>query len=50
MLQLINKELKSVLPNAQQYHLDEGTHDYWVTHPQQMGNALLKFLQTYSKK
>ncbi len=50
MLQLINKELKSVLPNAQQYHLDEGTHDYWVTHPQQMGKALLRFLQTTSKK
>ena len=50
MLQLTNKELKSVLPNAQQYHLDEGTHDYWLTHPQQMGNALLSFLQTTSKK
>ena len=50
MLQLTNKELKSVLPNAQQYHLDEGTHDYWVTHPQQMGKALLRFLQTTSKK
>ena len=50
MLQLTNKELKSVLPNAQQYHLDEGTHDYWLTHPKQMGNALLSFLQTTSKK
>lgn len=50
MLQLTNKELKSVLPNAQKYHLDEGTHDYWVTHPQQMGSALLSFLQTTSKK
>ena len=50
MLQLTNKELKSVLPNAQQYHLAEGTHDYWVTHPQQMGKALLRFLQTTSKK
>jgi len=50
MLQLTNKELKSVLPNAQQYHLDEGTHDYWVTHPHQMGQALLSFLQTTSKK
>lgn len=50
MLQLTNKELKSVLPNAQKYHLDEGTHDYWLTHPQQMGRALLGFLQTTSKK
>jgi len=50
MLQLTNKELKSGLPNAKQYHLDEGTHDYWVTHPQQMGQALLRFLQTTSKK
>ncbi len=50
MLQLTNKELKSVLPNAQKYHLDEGTHDYWVTHPQKMGIAILSFLQTTSKK
>ncbi len=50
MLQLTNRELKIVLPTAQQYHLDEGTHDYWLTHPQQMGNALLSFLQTTSKK
>ncbi|MFN0156659.1 MAG: alpha/beta fold hydrolase [Bacteroidota bacterium] len=50
MLQLLNKELKSALPNAQQYHLDEGTHDYWVTHPQQMGQVLLRFLQTTSPK
>ena len=44
-MQLINQELKSVLPDAQQYHLEEGTHDYWLTHPQQMGEAVLKFLQ-----
>ena len=50
MLQLTNKELKSALPNAQQYHLDEGTHDYWMTHPQQMGQAILKFLQSTAKK
>ena len=50
MLQLTNKELKSALPNAQHYHLDEGTHDYWMTHPQQMGQAILKFLQSTAKK
>ncbi len=50
MLQLTNKELKSALPNAQQYHFDEGTHDYWMTHPHQMGQAILKFLQATSKK
>jgi len=50
MLQLTNKELKSALPNAQHYHLDEGTHDYWMTHPQQMGHAILKFLQATAKK
>lgn len=50
MLQLTNKELKRVLPAAQQYHLAEATHDYWLTHPQQMGNALLNFLQTAVKK
>ena len=49
ILQLINKELKVVLPNAQKYHLEEGTHDYWVTHPKQMGIALLSFLQTILK-
>lgn len=45
-MQLINQELKNVLPGAQQYHLEEGTHDYWLTHPQQMGQVVLKFLQT----
>jgi len=44
-MQLTNQELKSALPNAQHYHLEEGTHDYWLTHPQQMGQAVLKFLQ-----
>lgn len=50
ILQLTNRELKSSLPNAQQYHLEEATHDYWVTHPQQMGQAIMKFLQTISTK
>ncbi len=50
MLQLTNRELKSELYSAQQFHLIEGTHDYWITHPQQMGQAILKFLRTTAKK
>lgn len=50
LLQLTNKELERVLPAAKKYHLAEATHDYWITHPQQMGNAILHFLQTAVKK
>ncbi len=50
LLQLTNKELERVLPGAHQFHLAEATHDYWLTHPQQMGNAVLNFLQTAVKK
>ena len=49
IMQLINQELKNALPRAQRYHLEEGTHDYWMTHPQQMGQAVLKFLQAQLK-
>jgi hypothetical protein len=49
MLQSINNELKRLLPNAQQFHLAEGTHDYWFTHPSQMGDALMAFLTSISK-
>jgi non-heme chloroperoxidase len=48
LLQLINAELKRVLPNAQYFHLVDGTHDYWLTHPKQMGDALMHFLQSVS--
>jgi len=49
ILQLTNKELRSTLPNASLYNLPEATHDYWLTHPGQMGDAILNFLQTALK-
>lgn len=50
MLKLTNKELENILPEAQRFHLVEGTHDFWMTHPQQMGNALMSFLKSISIK
>lgn len=46
ILQVTNKELRRVLPNANHFELAEGTHDYWITNPIQMGAALMSFLQT----
>ncbi|PSL02268.1 alpha/beta fold hydrolase [Cecembia rubra] len=50
MLQLINKELKTILPKAPHYHLEEGTHDLWFTFPEQAGQAVLSFIETIPKK
>jgi non-heme chloroperoxidase len=50
ILQLTNKELRNTLPNAELYYLPEATHDYWMTHPSEMGDAVLNFLQTTLKK
>jgi pimeloyl-ACP methyl ester carboxylesterase len=49
VLKVTNAELKRLLPNAQHFQLAEGTHDYWITNPKQMGNALMNFLQTVWK-
>lgn len=49
VLKLTNAELKRLLPNAQNFQLAEGTHDYWVTNPKQMGDALMNFLQSIQK-
>jgi non-heme chloroperoxidase len=49
VLKLTNAELKRLLPNAQSFQLTEGTHDYWVTNPKQMGDALMNFLQSIQK-
>lgn len=46
LLKLTNSELKQALPNAKHFHLAEGTHDYWMSHPKDMGNAVLNFLDT----
>lgn len=48
-LKLTNAELQRILPKARHYHFAEGTHDYWFTHPQQLGNEVLSFLQSCSK-
>ena len=48
ILKLTNAELKRLLPNATYFNLAEGTHDYWFTHPKQMGGALMSFLQSVS--
>jgi hypothetical protein len=45
-----NAELKRLLPNAQFFQLTEGTHDYWLTNPRQMGDVLMNFLQSIAKK
>ena len=49
-LKLTNAELKRLLPKATSFHLAEGTHDYWSTHPKQMGGALMSFLETVAEK
>ena len=49
VLKLTNAELKRLLPNAQNFQLVEGTHDYWITNPKQMGDALMNFLQSIQK-
>ena len=49
ILQPINAELKRLLHVAQHFQLDDGTHDYWSTHPKQMGDALLSFLRSAPK-
>lgn len=49
LLKLTNAELKRLLPNARSFHLPDGTHDYWITHPKQMRDALMSFLQSVSK-
>ena len=49
VLKLTNAELKRLLPNARNFQLAEGTHDYWVTNPKQMGDALMNFLQSIQK-
>jgi len=48
LLKLTNAELKRLLPKATYFNLAEGTHDYWFTHPKQMGSALMSFLETVS--
>ena len=49
VLKLTNAELKRLLPNAQNFQLAEGTHDYWVTNPKQMGDALMNFCNNSKK-
>jgi pimeloyl-ACP methyl ester carboxylesterase len=49
VLKLTNAELKRLLPDAQQFQLVNGTHDYWVTNPKEMGDALMIFLQSIKK-
>jgi pimeloyl-ACP methyl ester carboxylesterase len=49
VLKLTNAELRRLLPGAQTYELAEGTHDYWITNPVQMGGALMHFLRSISK-
>jgi non-heme chloroperoxidase len=49
VLKVTNAALKRLLPNAQNFQLAEGTHDYWVTNPKQMGDALMNFLLTTGK-
>jgi non-heme chloroperoxidase len=49
VLKVTNAELKRLLPNAQNFQLIEGTHDYWITNPKQMGDALMNFLQSIRK-
>ncbi len=49
VLKVTNAELKRLLPHAQNFQLAEGTHDYWVTNPKQMGDALMNFLLTVRK-
>ncbi|MBK8980821.1 MAG: alpha/beta hydrolase [Ignavibacteria bacterium] len=46
IIKLTNKELRNTLPDAKSYHLAEGTHDYWITNPAEMGDAVLKFLRS----
>ncbi|HMH32802.1 MAG TPA: alpha/beta hydrolase [Puia sp.] len=50
VLKLTNAELRRLLPNAQTFQLADGTHDYWVTNPVQMGGALMHFLNSLPKK
>jgi pimeloyl-ACP methyl ester carboxylesterase len=50
ILKVTNAELKRLLPRAKNFQLTEGTHDYWLTHPKQMGDVLMNFLQSLSKK
>ena len=45
MLKITNAELQRILPAAYQFQLVEGTHDYWITNPVEMGNAVIKFIQ-----
>ena len=49
VLKVTNAELKRLLPNARNFQLAEGTHDYWVTNPKQMGDALMNFLLSIRK-
>jgi non-heme chloroperoxidase len=49
VLKLTNAELKRLLPGARHFQLAEGTHDYWITNPNEMGSALMNFLQSISK-
>jgi non-heme chloroperoxidase len=46
MLQITNAELKRILPSALQFNLPEGTHDYWITNPAEMGNAVIRFIKS----
>jgi len=44
-MELTNAELVKILPKAQHFNLPDGTHDYWFTHPQIMGDTVFKFLE-----
>jgi non-heme chloroperoxidase len=50
LLQVTNAELKRLLPKATVFELANGTHDYWITNPTEMGDALMKFLKAIQKK
>ncbi len=47
VLKLTNEELLRVFPDATHFHLPEGTHDFWFTHPQILGDAVLEFINDH---
>lgn len=49
-MQPLNKELERLLPQAQHFHFEKGTHDFWLTDPEVMGTEVMAFISKYNFK
>jgi pimeloyl-ACP methyl ester carboxylesterase len=46
VLELTNPVLVKSMPNANHLHVADGTHDFWMTHPDFLQNRVMEFLRT----